>query len=150
MIEEKGPWGLFRSKIDPTAINQKTVGISSEDFTHDVILWLSGDFSDEDQKVAYVEEIAKRLNQMQDWANFLAHVAEMAPEPGQVVAMTTSMALGLQAKRLLGETSAEEFTSVVLAQQEEIERLKSELCKRDMPKIFAKLAGSNTGMTVNH
>lgn len=54
MIKEKGPWKIYKDK--------KNYGLVSDDFTHDVILWIDGDFRDNKQQRVYANEIAKRLN----------------------------------------------------------------------------------------
>lgn len=48
--------GKWTAKID------KKVFVESDDFTHDVRLYVDGDFEDDLQKLAYAKEIAKRLN----------------------------------------------------------------------------------------
>lgn len=53
-IEEQGPWLATRE--------DNNVFIESEDFTHDVRLYVDGDFESIDQRMAYAEEIARRLN----------------------------------------------------------------------------------------
>ena len=53
-IIEKGPWKIFE--------DNKKIGIISEDFSHDAILWIDGDFKDYYQKREYALEISKRLN----------------------------------------------------------------------------------------
>lgn len=53
-IKENGPWLAIEEKGD--------VFVESEDFTHDVRLYVNGDFESLDQRLAYAEEIARRLN----------------------------------------------------------------------------------------
>lgn len=53
-IVERGPWTARQD-------GPKTF-VESEDFTHDVRLYVDGDFSSPEQKLAYAEEIARRLN----------------------------------------------------------------------------------------
>ncbi|SCU75590.1 hypothetical protein CNECB9_2370164 [Cupriavidus necator] len=53
-IIESGPW---KARHD----NGK-VFVESDDFTHDVRLYVNGDFASLEQKLAYAEEIARRLN----------------------------------------------------------------------------------------
>ena len=55
---EEGTWSV---KVYPK-IDSNAVYIASDDFHHDVMLRVSGDFADLNQKKAYAEEIAKRLN----------------------------------------------------------------------------------------
>jgi hypothetical protein len=54
-VEEAGPWygGLNESG---------DAFLSSDDFAHDVSAHVTGDFGTREQKVAYVEELARRLN----------------------------------------------------------------------------------------
>lgn len=53
-IIENGPWKVNR--------DARGTYVESGDFTHDVRLYVNGDFRDLEQRVAYAEEIAKRLN----------------------------------------------------------------------------------------
>lgn len=53
-IEEKGPWKVEMGPKGPF--------IMSDDFTHDVILRIDGDFRNPDEKLKYVNEITRRLN----------------------------------------------------------------------------------------
>ena len=54
-IKENGPW--------EAGVNESgEVYIASDDFTHDVVLSVSGDFWGEQERLAYAEEIARRLN----------------------------------------------------------------------------------------
>ncbi len=57
-IEEHGPWNA-RQKGDD---HVRGTYVESDDFTHDVRLYVNGDFSNMEQRLAYAEEIAKRLN----------------------------------------------------------------------------------------
>jgi hypothetical protein len=59
-VQEVGPWkaGCSADRITHSA----THWVDSDDFTHDVRLYITGDFGDWDAKTAYAEEIAKRLN----------------------------------------------------------------------------------------
>ena len=54
-VIERGPWEVGKT-------SDGRVYLQSNDFTHDVRLYVNGDFLDDDQKLAYAEEIAKRLN----------------------------------------------------------------------------------------
>lgn len=54
-IEENGPWSV-------EIWSEDRVVILSADFTHDVALTVSGDFTCFEQKREYAEEIAARLN----------------------------------------------------------------------------------------
>jgi hypothetical protein len=42
--------------------NGPEVSIQSSDFTHDVILSISGDFKDSEEEFVYAKHIAQRLN----------------------------------------------------------------------------------------
>ena len=53
---DKGPWVLFHN------IDGRLIGIISHDFTHDVVLNVSGDFSDEMDKDNYCRALADKLN----------------------------------------------------------------------------------------
>lgn len=53
-IQERGPWTARQDGV-------KTF-IESDDFTHDVRLYVDGDFASQEQKLAYATEIARRLN----------------------------------------------------------------------------------------
>ena len=55
-IQERGPWNAGRWEKDGR------VFVQSSDFTHDVLLYVDGDFGDDQQKWEYASEIAKRLN----------------------------------------------------------------------------------------
>lgn len=56
-VQEAGPW-----KAGETADGSKAY-VESDDFTHDVRLYVVGDFEDGRQRMAYAEEIAGRLNE---------------------------------------------------------------------------------------
>lgn len=55
-IIERGPWRAGETKDRARAF------VESDDFTHDARLYVSGDFTSDDQRLAYAEEIARRLN----------------------------------------------------------------------------------------
>ncbi len=57
-IVENGPWEAYQED-SPAGYE---IGVESNDFTHDARLIVYGDFEDLDQKFAYAQEIAKRLN----------------------------------------------------------------------------------------
>lgn len=57
MIKENGPWAA-----GVTDENQQRVFIQSDDFTHDVRLYVDGDFESKQQRLEYAKEIARRLN----------------------------------------------------------------------------------------
>ena len=50
-VVERGPW---RAAKDGKSI-------ASDDFTHDVVLAISGDFWSDEQRIAYARELARRL-----------------------------------------------------------------------------------------
>lgn len=56
-IPDKGPW---RAGQDDNSIDR--VFIESDDFTHDVRLYVDGDFGSVEDKIEYAEDIARRLN----------------------------------------------------------------------------------------
>jgi len=56
LVAENGTWTWGKNEKDGEFF------IESSDFTHDVRLYLNGDFADEQQKIMYLTEIAKRLN----------------------------------------------------------------------------------------
>lgn len=53
-IKERGPWSANREG--------RHIWIESNDFTHDGRLYVNGDFESNDQRFAYAQEIARRLN----------------------------------------------------------------------------------------
>lgn len=55
---ERGPWKARQQSDD----HLKGIFVESDDFTHDVRLYINGDFASTEQKLAYADEIAKRLN----------------------------------------------------------------------------------------
>jgi hypothetical protein len=61
MITETGIWKAISG-------DDGVVGIQSNDFTHDVMLTIDGDFRDIWQKIEYAEEIARRLNSAKEKA----------------------------------------------------------------------------------
>ena len=58
-MTDKGPWSIF------TAQDGTLVGVISDDFEHDVVLRVDGDFEDAAQKTAYCEWLAAKLNEEQ-------------------------------------------------------------------------------------
>lgn len=54
-VTESGPW---KAGYD----DDRSVFVESDDFTHDVRLYVNGDFASLEQRMAYAEEIARRLN----------------------------------------------------------------------------------------
>lgn len=54
---DRGPWQV----IEPDDGKHDWV-VGSDDFTHDVWLYVTGDFADDDQRRRYCEWLAQRLN----------------------------------------------------------------------------------------
>jgi hypothetical protein len=54
-ISEEGPWHFYVEK-------GRVTGIGSHDFTHDAMFSLSGDFSNNEERLRYANEIVSRLN----------------------------------------------------------------------------------------
>ena len=65
-VIEQGPW----------TARQDGRAVQSDDFTHDVVMEISGDFADEYQRHEYAHEISRRLNAYTD-APLRALVAEL-------------------------------------------------------------------------
>jgi hypothetical protein len=53
---DKGPWTVEYSKA------KRMWCLQSDDFEHDVRLYITGDFADEDQRRRYANWLARRLN----------------------------------------------------------------------------------------
>jgi hypothetical protein len=53
-MSDKGPWSVV--------LTESGWGVSSDDFTHDVLLRVSGDFADKDERRRYCEWLAEKLN----------------------------------------------------------------------------------------
>lgn len=51
---EKGPWSVDYTEGNPY--------LRSDDFDHDVVLFISGDFADHKQKTEYMEKLRDFLN----------------------------------------------------------------------------------------
>lgn len=51
-VQDKGPW----------IVSECGRGIESDDFTHDVHLQIVGDFYSDEQRKAYADNLAKKLN----------------------------------------------------------------------------------------
>jgi hypothetical protein len=51
-LHDKGPW----------IVEKDGKSIMSDDFTHDVVLRITGDFYRDEQRKAYAENLAKKLN----------------------------------------------------------------------------------------
>lgn len=56
MIIDEGLWYIGQNRGD------KRVYVESDDFTHDVRLYIDGDFADDQQKMKYAEGVAYALN----------------------------------------------------------------------------------------
>ena len=78
MIREEGTWSV---KVYPKT-DSNAIYIASDDFHHDVMLRVGGDFVDLNQKKAYAEEIAKRLNYYNHLLFQEQSVAEAVNWPG--------------------------------------------------------------------
>ncbi len=52
---DRGPWRVYKPISGE-------VGITSDDFAHDVILYINGDFIDYEERVEYAEWLARKLN----------------------------------------------------------------------------------------
>lgn len=55
---DRGPWRACKESEDSV----KGVFIESDDFTHDVRLYVNGDFANSAQRLAYAETLANFLN----------------------------------------------------------------------------------------
>lgn len=53
---DKGPWYVY---IEPGG---RVIGVSSDDFDHDAVLELKGDFEDNEQRRKYCQWLATALN----------------------------------------------------------------------------------------
>lgn len=56
-ILDRGPWGV---RTDPAS---GWVAVFSDDFTHDVLMKITGDFGSYAERVEYAEALVRRLNQ---------------------------------------------------------------------------------------
>jgi hypothetical protein len=56
---DKGPWELFFGKPP----ERKLLGVMSNDFHHDVVLRVDGDFENDEDKERYCNWLLTRLNQ---------------------------------------------------------------------------------------
>lgn len=59
MIKEDGCWSVGLDRQDERGVQ---VFIKSDDLTHDVELYINGNFKNMANRLIYAEEIAKRLN----------------------------------------------------------------------------------------
>lgn len=59
-IQVKGPWNIF---ITESGSEQKIVGVLSDDFDHDVLLRVDGDFESQEQKREYCNALIEKLKQ---------------------------------------------------------------------------------------
>jgi len=59
LVSEDGYWEAGVSLKGP---NAGCTYVESSDFTHDARLYVSGDFESAERKMAYAQEIARRLN----------------------------------------------------------------------------------------
>ena len=58
-MSDHGPW---RAGVDNECDLIDKVYIESLDFTHDVRLYVNGDFTSEEDKLLYAKDIARQLN----------------------------------------------------------------------------------------
>ena len=61
IISEKGPWSVSMGKSEAGTFK---VCLQSDDFHHDVALYITGDFYDNDQRIEYARRLADRMNRM--------------------------------------------------------------------------------------
>lgn len=61
-IRERGPW---RAGTSTSSVDAKRVFVESDDFEHDVRLYVDGNFGGAEHRLAYAEEMARRLNEWQ-------------------------------------------------------------------------------------
>lgn len=59
-ISETGPWSVVDWSKDGTP----KVGLQSDDFNHDVVLYINGDFWDHEQRLEYAHSLCARMNRM--------------------------------------------------------------------------------------
>lgn len=57
-FDDKGPWSVEAHSSD----DKQKIIIQSDDFNHDVWLYLSGDFATIEDKIAYAQGLADILN----------------------------------------------------------------------------------------
>ena len=55
---DKGPWRLLYDDAE----DSNPVGIASDDFSRDVVLYVTGDFADNDERRRYCEWLRDALN----------------------------------------------------------------------------------------
>jgi hypothetical protein len=60
-ISETGPWSVSVGKSEAGTMK---VCLQSDDFTHDVALYITGDFYDNAQRIEYAHRLADRMNRM--------------------------------------------------------------------------------------
>lgn len=54
MKHDTGPWRMI--------VGNSEVTLYSDDFTHDVAITITGDFADNEQRIAYATDIQQRLS----------------------------------------------------------------------------------------
>lgn len=59
---DRGSWSVFSAPSGAAPDAPKRIGVISSDFTHDVVLYVNGDFADDESKLEYAQLIAERLN----------------------------------------------------------------------------------------
>lgn len=94
-----GPWYAALGDTQP-----ERAYIGSDDFTHDVRLYVNGDFTDLQQRLAYAREVAQRLNERDALAAKLAEseAAERSLSE-QVKAMDAALAAAEGSLRDIGD-----------------------------------------------
>ena len=114
---DAGPWMVF----------ENGAGVISDDFTHDVILKISGDFADNSDRAAYAEALAAKLNSNNE-ARSVSH--KLTDEQREAILTRVYRAPFLTAGQVI-DAVEEACTSPMLARiaelEAESERLRSEL-----------------------
>lgn len=62
MIKDKGHWSVVVGSNRPFGHLTAQIYLQSDDFTHDVMLKIDGDFTNSDEKMEYARYLADRLN----------------------------------------------------------------------------------------
>jgi hypothetical protein len=94
--QDRGPWTAGQTE-------ERRVYLDSDDFEHDVRLYIDGDFASTEDRLKYAKGLAKQLNGDLDNAleTFLVELTQYRPQPGKIVAPTTLMGIAMNAQRLL-------------------------------------------------
>ena len=59
---DKGLWSLYYSEPHALEVGGELIGLISDDFTHDVVLEVTGDFGTEPTHKEYCEALMEKLN----------------------------------------------------------------------------------------